>query len=385
MKKTIISGLALSMALTSGSVFADSRDDVSIPSGPSLSTVYHVEEREDGYNERSFKNSSLETVLARLKAQGARLIKERLNALEANKTVIVANKSLTEAQKTALVTRITTNVNGLTALNASIASSTDATSTKALLRSVYSNFRIYGIVIPELRLEKRVYDLQNHVTTLTGTFAKVQAKIDEAKGKGKDVTVWQKSLDDAKALVATDVTTLSSLLTKVTALSPADYGTSSKATIATVNAGLKTVSKDFSSIKKNLHKPAKLADLKKDERKKTTEAGAGTPSPLFGTSWVWVSAVDNGTTTTPKNDKFVLSFGEDNHVSSKTDCNSLMGSYKLNGSLFSFGPLAMTMMFCDGSQEGVYAQLLAKVTTYTVQGNTLVLNFDKGSMTFTKK
>lgn len=386
MKKTIISTMLLGVTFSGAIVFADNRDDVTIPQEPGYSAVYHVDEKNEGFADRFFKYAKPQANLERLKAQGNRLIKERLNSLDSNKTVVNANKSLTDAQKTALVGRLTAPVAGLTALQGSTASSTDATSTKALISSIYTNFRIYGIVIPEVRLEKRIYDLQNHTAVLTATFAKVQTKIDEAKTAGKDVTVWQKNLDDAKVLVAKDTTTLTTLLAQVTALTPASYGTSSKAIIESANKSLKAINQDFNTIKKNLHKPAMLSAVKKgEERKKIVGSGTVTPSPLFGTSWAWVSATDNGTTTTPKNDKFVLTFGEDMRVSSKTDCNNLMGTYKLDGSSFSFGPLAMTMMFCDGSQEGAYAALLAKVTGYSVNGNELKLTFATGSMTFAKK
>lgn len=251
MKKTIISTVFASLLLSGASVFADTRanDDVRIPFAPEINMVSSVNEPRE-----NLANKSLE----RMKARGMQLIKERVNALTSNKTAITQNKSLTTEQKTALSAIIDTNVTGLTALKVTIASSTDATSTKALVDSVFTNFRIYGIVIPQVRLERRIYDLQNHSVKLSDTFLKVQAKIDEYKGKGRDVTVWQKSLDDAKVKVALDMNILATSLTKVAALKPSDYGTSSKMVIDAVNTDLKNVAKDFNSIAKTLHKPAVL-------------------------------------------------------------------------------------------------------------------------------
>lgn len=380
MKKTIITTIMLTSAFSGISVFADDRDDVALPQVPSITSVVSLEERNNGENDRFYKNTASSTALVKIRANGERLIKERISSLESNKTIIQASKLTTE-QKTAITGLITTNITGLTTLRTAIASGTDASSTKALVNSIFTNFRIYGIVIPQIRLEKRLYDLQNHVVKLTETFTKAQVKIDEAKSKGKDVTVWQKNLDDAKTLVAKDVVMLTALSAKVSALKPADYGTTSKMIIESVNKDMKTILKDFSSLPKIINKPASM----RVPSKKIVGNGVVTPSPLFGTSWVWVSGTDNGTTTIPKSDKFLISFGEDNHVSSKTDCNTLMGNYKLSGNSFSFGPLAMTMMFCDGSQEGAYSQLLAKVTSYKVEGSQLTLSFDKGSMVFTKK
>ena len=370
MKKTLFTTLMLGIAFSSASVFADS--DVVIPSSPSVTSVSPVTEKEEKITHgRHGKTQS----------RGSNLITERINSLNANVKVITADKTLTTEQKVALTAIATTNITGLTVLQASIASSTDATSTRALISSVFTNFRIYGIVIPQIRLEKRIYDLQNHSQKLSDTFLKVQTKIDEAKGKGKDVTVWQKSLDDAKMLVANDMNTLATLFTKISALKPADYGTSSKATIEQANTTLKSVLKDFNTIRKNLHRPAMLSSRK--------IAGSGTTeaSPLFGTSWTWVSSSVAGVTTTaPSGGKFVLSFGENNRVNSTTDCNGVGGNYTASASgVMSFGPFMSTRMYCEGSREGVYSQALSKTSAYKVDGSNLVLTNASGTMLFVKK
>jgi cytochrome b involved in lipid metabolism len=285
MKKTLLPVLMLGIALSSVSVFAEQENerdsdkpgvraslfrgevkslfknykqggeglsaDVSIPSAPEISRVDSVNERMDSF---------LSNSLTRLQYRGNQLIKERLNTLNANSQAITANKTLTDAQKATLTSILSTNVAGLTALKTSIASSTDASSTKVLVNSIFTNFRIYGIVIPQVRLDKRVFDLQNHSQKLSELFVKVQAKIDEAKTKGKDVTVWQKNLDDSKVLVATDMSKLAGLLPKIATLTPATYGTTSKAIIDSVNTDLKSIAKDFNGIAKNLHRPSYLGN-----------------------------------------------------------------------------------------------------------------------------
>lgn len=370
MKKTLFTTLMLGVAFSGMSVFADS--DVVIPSAPSLTSVSPVTEKEEKITQNRH---------GKIQSRGSNLITERINSLNATTKVINADKTLTTEQKAALTAIATTNVTGLTALQASIASSTDATTTKTLINSIFTQFRIYGIVTPQIRLEKRIYDLQNHSQKLSDTFLKVQARIDEAKGKGKDVTVWQKSLDDAKVLVANDMNTLATLLTTVSALKPINYGTSSKAIIEQANTSLKSVLKDFNTIRKNLHRPAMLSS------RKIVGNGTSEASPLFGTSWTWVSSSVSGVTTTaPVGGKFVLSFGEDNRVHSTTDCNGVGGSYTLgvNGAM-SFGQFMSTMMYCEGSHETEYSRALTSTTAYKVDGSNLVLTNASGTMTFLKK
>lgn len=227
-------------------------DDIKIPGAPEISSVSSSDEPQ-----QNLRNISL----SRVKARAVQAIRERVNALNANKNVITNSPSLTAEQKNSLTTALNAPVAGLTTLGASIASSTDATTTKALFGTIFTNFRIYGIVLPQVRLEKRIYDLQNHSTKLSATFLKVQTKIDEYKGKGKDVTVWQKSLDDAKILVANDMNTLANLLPKVKALTPTEYGTTSKMVIENANKDLRMVAKDFNGIAKNLRKPSILKNI----------------------------------------------------------------------------------------------------------------------------
>lgn len=224
-------------------------DDVRIPSVGEMNSMSMTAEESQPVHMSS---------LSRMKYHAAELIKERINSLNATAKAVTTNKVLTDEQKNTLIAIATKNISALTVLGTTIASSTDATSTKVLVGSIYTSFRIYGIVIPQIRLEKRVYELQNHSVRLSDIFLKVQTKINDYKGKGKDVIVWQKNLDDAKLLVANDMNTLANVAVKVKALTPTDYGTTSKMVFSVAAIDLKNVAKDFNSIAKTLNKPKKL-------------------------------------------------------------------------------------------------------------------------------
>ena len=62
-----------------------------------------------------------------------------------------------------------------------------------------------------------------------------------------------------------------------------------------------------------------------------------------------------------KSGSFVLSLDEDGLAASTTDCNQMSGGYVKDEEVLSFKPFAMTKMYCEGSQEGVYAQQLAQI------------------------
>lgn len=238
MKKRYIAGLVLVSLCTVTQAFAD-EDSVKVPSVPEIGHVYNVTEKPE-----IIKDKTLE----RIKARAARLIKERIKALTDNREAIVKSK-LTDTQKKSLTDTLDQQIANMTSLGVVVNQGVDATSTRTLAQTVVTDYRIYGIIIPKVRLERRIYDLQNYSTKITNeTFVKIQAAITKQSEKGKDVTEWQKSLDRAKALVATDNQKLTTLLAQVQALKPADYGTSSKATIEQVNNDLKVIAKDFRTI-----------------------------------------------------------------------------------------------------------------------------------------
>ena len=115
----------------------------------------------------------------------------------------------------------------------------------------------------------------------------------------------------------------------------------------------------------------------------------GSAEDILDTKWVWnESILPDGTEVIPKKTgAFHLVLASDGTVSGATDCNSFSGSYKLGSDgILSFGPLASTKMFCEGSEEAVFTTALSKITHYTFMGDVLVLVMGEGagSMYFEK-
>lgn len=109
--------------------------------------------------------------------------------------------------------------------------------------------------------------------------------------------------------------------------------------------------------------------------------------PLASSFWLWQETVisDDTRTETNAEKSFGLRFGEDGRVSVTTDCNNGMGPYQLSGeSHLSFGPLATTLMYCEGSMESVFMGQLAQVDSYLLENGKLqlLLKLDSGTMTF---
>jgi heat shock protein HslJ len=102
--------------------------------------------------------------------------------------------------------------------------------------------------------------------------------------------------------------------------------------------------------------------------------------PLAGTSWT-LSDLDGAavTGTAP-----TLAF-TDTDVNGTGGCNSFGGTYTTDGDTISFGPIASTMMACEGptmEQETVYLAALDGAQTYAIDGDSLRITGGAGSLTF---
>lgn len=119
-------------------------------------------------------------------------------------------------------------------------------------------------------------------------------------------------------------------------------------------------------------------------------APAVDPKEIQSKTWVWQKTVmSDGSVVIPKKiGIFTLEMKPDGNLSGKTDCNGFFGDYKIGtDGVISVGPLASTMMFCEGSQEREYTNAISTSSRYMLDesGNlVLLLQYDSGSVFFKK-
>lgn len=82
--------------------------------------------------------------------------------------------------------------------------------------------------------------------------------------------------------------------------------------------------------------------------------------------WVRTNYTDGRVFVPKKTEAFSLTFTADGKVSATTDCNGMGGTYTVSGTNLVFGALMTTLMYCDGSEEGVFGELLGQVATYSI-------------------
>lgn len=83
--------------------------------------------------------------------------------------------------------------------------------------------------------------------------------------------------------------------------------------------------------------------------------------------WTWIKTTyANGPEVSPKNsDAFTITFQADERFSATTDCNTMGGSYEVDGKSLKFGEVFMTKMFCAESQEQEFAKMLSEIESFT--------------------
>jgi heat shock protein HslJ len=88
-------------------------------------------------------------------------------------------------------------------------------------------------------------------------------------------------------------------------------------------------------------------------------------------------AAPDGTMMTPAIGTAPTLAFEDSNAAGNASCNQYFGSYNLDGSSITFGPLASTQMFCGEpgvmEQEAAYLAALESVDAWTIDGETLSL------------
>ena len=103
--------------------------------------------------------------------------------------------------------------------------------------------------------------------------------------------------------------------------------------------------------------------------------------------WQWVKTLysDDKLVMPLKQDKFSITFRNDNTFSATTDCNSIGGEYTVKDTTISFSKMISTMMYCEGSQEADFTKMLNQTQNYLFDSKgelVLTMKFDSGSIFF---
>ncbi|HEX7042075.1 MAG TPA: hypothetical protein VF189_02405 [Patescibacteria group bacterium] len=188
--------------------------------------------------------------LTRIIQRADQLITTRLDSLQKLLSRITSDKRLSDTDKTSLTSDINTASTDLQNLKTKIDADTDETTAREDAKSIITNYRIYVIFEPKLRLLTIISNLQTTTDNVSSLSGRVQTLITDLKSQGKDTTAAQSALDDINSQLTTINTTLS---TDKTLVSNVNVGsTNPQSVFVQVRKDLAGVRSDFAKIRSDL-------------------------------------------------------------------------------------------------------------------------------------
>lgn len=164
-----------------------------------------------------------QTKLTDIVSKGDQEITRRLTALNTAAKVISQTEKLSSADKQTLTDEVNSTVSGLTTLKTKLDADTTLTDARTDAKSILSDYRVYALVLPKVRLIK-VSDgqiaLEAKFSTLSATFLQ---RFAELKAAGQDTGVFEAALANMNLKVEAAQTISTAIQTKVIALQPTDY------------------------------------------------------------------------------------------------------------------------------------------------------------------
>lgn len=190
-------------------------------------------------------------------------ISRRIDSLNKLAERITAMKKVFDSDKTVILANVTTEIGKLNALKAKIDADTDLATLKTDIKSITDSYRIYALVIPQGQIMASVDSINTVADSLSVIATKLQTRITEADGAGKDTTKLKASLVDLNAKIVEAKTLASDARNLIAPLVP-DNGDKTvqdanktaldgaRKKIKAAEFSLKTARKDADSILKGL-------------------------------------------------------------------------------------------------------------------------------------
>jgi len=128
---------------------------------------------------------------------------------------------------------------------------------------------------------------------------------------------------------------------------------------------------------------SKVSEVPDNSNSNSSNSG----SELTSKKWTWINTkMSDGAVTEPsKPSAFTATFQDDGRLVATTDCNNGNSSFETGpDNSLTIGPMATTMMFCEGSSQDAYFQQLGNIGSYKISNGQLwlMIKFDSGTMIF---
>ena len=193
--------------------------------------------------------------LQNIKTRADSLIVTRLDSLNTLLNRVQSDTKLTSSEKSSLTTEIQNDVSALTALKAKIDADTNVTTARTDAKTIITNYYIYAVFEPKVRLLVTLNNLQNTSGYIQALVPQLQNLINNLKAQGKDTSQIQPLLDDISSqlqtintTIATDIATVQNIST-TSKRNPTDFTKVRQDIAQIVRSGFAKIRSDFAKMR----------------------------------------------------------------------------------------------------------------------------------------
>ncbi len=186
--------------------------------------------------------------VTKLKAKAVKEIDRRLESLNKVLTQLNNSAKLSTTDKATLTTAVQSEITGLTTLRAKIEADTDIATLRTDVQSIVKDYRVYAFLMPQVSIMVVADTIISNADKLNETLTnKILPRIQEAQGKGVDVTAANTALTDIQAKLADAKLQAQKAQTTVVSLTPAGYP-ANKTSLTAARAALMVARKDLVAV-----------------------------------------------------------------------------------------------------------------------------------------
>lgn len=193
---------------------------------------------------------------ARAKDKAGQEIDRRIASLNALSARIDEMKKVTDTLKSNLKQNVELEITGFTNLKSKIDADADLATLKTDVQSITQSYRIYMLVLPQVRISAAADRMANVISMMNGLGVKLQARVNTAKAAGGDTASVEAALNDLGNLLTSAQAHAAAAINGVVSLSP-DNGdktvmASNDAAIKSAQAEIKAGTQDLVSARKDI-------------------------------------------------------------------------------------------------------------------------------------
>lgn len=187
--------------------------------------------------------------MVNIKVRADNQIQYRLTSLNNALARIGNAKKLSAGDKSKFTSEVQTDIANMTDLKAKIDSDTDLTTLIADAKSIFTDYRVYAIFLPQVHMLAAVDIMGVTADNLASVSARLQTRIQRDQSQNQDITNLNNLLTDMNSKTVDSRTQAQAAESEVISLSPADFPASQ--TLKDARSKIKTGTQDLKTARQD--------------------------------------------------------------------------------------------------------------------------------------